>query len=116
SLGALNGQWVKLRWHEGDDSTVSATGWYVDSVVIANAGTAVACTTAAGCTEGAACDDGNACTQADTCQGGVCAGAPVAAPSEVDNGVRVDRSALAAAISWNLAAGAATSDLLRGAL
>jgi hypothetical protein len=33
-----------LRWHEGDDSSVTATGWYVDSVTIANAGVASACT------------------------------------------------------------------------
>ncbi len=45
-VSALNGATIKLRWHEGDDSSVSATGWYVDSLSIANAGTAAACTTA----------------------------------------------------------------------
>ena len=44
-LSAVSGQSVKLRWHEGDDSSVSATGWYVDSVAIANAGTAAPCAT-----------------------------------------------------------------------
>lgn len=28
---------AKVRWHEGDDSGIVATGWYVDSVTIANA-------------------------------------------------------------------------------
>ena len=36
---------VRLRWHEGNDSSSSSTGWYVDQVVIANAGSAAACTT-----------------------------------------------------------------------
>ncbi len=45
-LSALNGQTLELRWHEGDDSSVSATGWYVDSLAIDNAGTAALCTTA----------------------------------------------------------------------
>lgn len=45
-LLALVGQTVKLRWHEGDDASGSATGWYVDSVTIANTGTAAACFTA----------------------------------------------------------------------
>ena len=40
----------KLRWHEGDDSSANVTGWYVDSVTIANAQTAGSCTTGSGCT------------------------------------------------------------------
>ncbi|HET9766787.1 MAG TPA: trypsin-like peptidase domain-containing protein [Thermoanaerobaculia bacterium] len=36
---------TKLRWHEGDDSSAQATGWYVDSVTLANVGAASACTT-----------------------------------------------------------------------
>ncbi len=36
-LSAFAGQSVKLRWHEGDDSTVAATGWFVDSVTLATA-------------------------------------------------------------------------------
>jgi hypothetical protein len=39
--GASN---MKLRWHEGDDSSATGTGWYVDSVTIANAGVADTCT------------------------------------------------------------------------
>ncbi len=35
---------TRLRWHEGDDSTSQATGWYVDSVTVANAGVAAVCT------------------------------------------------------------------------
>ncbi len=38
-----NGQNVKIRWHEGDDSSAAVTGWFVDSVVIANAGVAGSC-------------------------------------------------------------------------
>ena len=40
-VGAGN---VKLRWHEGDDESAQATGWYVDSVTLANVGTAGTCT------------------------------------------------------------------------
>ena len=29
---------ARLRWHEGDDASVTATGWYVDSVTLANVG------------------------------------------------------------------------------
>ncbi len=39
---------VKLRWHEGDDSSIvpaEPNGWFVDSVTLANVGTASACTT-----------------------------------------------------------------------
>ena len=116
-LSTLSGQSVKLRWHEGDDTSVASTGWYVDSVTISDAGTAAACTTGAGCTvPGAPCDDGNACTQTDTCQSGVCSGVPVPAPSEVDDGVRVDRAGPGAVVRWRVASGATSSDLLRGSL
>ncbi len=37
---------VQVRWHEGNDSSNSSTGWYVDSVTIANAQTQSSCTTA----------------------------------------------------------------------
>jgi hypothetical protein len=30
---------AKLRWHEGDDASVAATGWFVDSVTLSNVGT-----------------------------------------------------------------------------
>jgi hypothetical protein len=45
NLGAYAGQAFQLRWHQGDDSSAGATGWYVDSVTINNAGTASMCTT-----------------------------------------------------------------------
>lgn len=35
---------AKVRWHAGDDSSTAATGWYVDSVTINNAGVAAPCT------------------------------------------------------------------------
>jgi hypothetical protein len=63
---------------------------------------------------GTACDDGNACTTGDTCIGLSCFGTPGAAPAEADNGVRVARAGSLATITWNLAAGATSSDLLRG--
>lgn len=45
NLGAYAGQSFQIRWHAGDDSSTGATGWYVDSVTINNAGTASACST-----------------------------------------------------------------------
>jgi hypothetical protein len=36
---------IQIRWREGDDSSSKATGWYVDHVVITNAGTSSACST-----------------------------------------------------------------------
>jgi len=52
NLGSFaNGQTLKVRWHEGDDSSAIATGWFVDSVTIANAGVAGSClATASGVT------------------------------------------------------------------
>jgi hypothetical protein len=38
SLAPLGAGEVKLRWREGDDSSISNTGWYVDSVTLANVG------------------------------------------------------------------------------
>jgi hypothetical protein len=35
NLGAFAGPNVKLRWQEGDDSSAEATGWFVDSVTVA---------------------------------------------------------------------------------
>ena len=84
SLGALDGQSVKLRFRESDDLSGSGSGWYVDSVTIASSGTAAACSTE--------------CT-----------------PAEVDH-VQVDRAGGDARISWSLADGATTSDVLRGSL
>ncbi|HTG35038.1 MAG TPA: hypothetical protein VLB76_19145 [Thermoanaerobaculia bacterium] len=37
---------VKLRWHEGDDSSAKATGWFVDSVTLSNVGSAGTCSAA----------------------------------------------------------------------
>ena len=48
NLGSFAGQTLKVRWHEGDDSSTAATGWLVDSVNITDAGTASACTTVVG--------------------------------------------------------------------
>ena len=33
---------TRLRWHEGDDASVTANGWWVDSVTLANVGTCTA--------------------------------------------------------------------------
>lgn len=41
---------VQLRWHEGNDSSTAATGWYVDTVTIANAQIMGTCATGTGCT------------------------------------------------------------------
>jgi trimeric autotransporter adhesin len=41
---------IQLRWHEGNDSSTAATGWYVDTVSIVNAQTMGTCTTGSGCT------------------------------------------------------------------
>jgi hypothetical protein len=38
NLGAFAGPNVKLRWQEGDDSSAEATGWFIDSVSVANVG------------------------------------------------------------------------------
>ena len=45
SLGSFaSANQARLRWHEGDDSSVTATGWYVDSVALTGVGTAGVCT------------------------------------------------------------------------
>jgi hypothetical protein len=44
-LSSFAGSSLKLRWHEGDDSSVKVTGWYVDSVTVTNA---AACTVSNG--------------------------------------------------------------------
>jgi len=36
-LSSFAGQNLQLRWHEGDDSSYSLVGWYVDSVSVTNA-------------------------------------------------------------------------------
>ncbi|MBZ5637401.1 MAG: hypothetical protein LAO51_01445 [Acidobacteriia bacterium] len=41
---------IQVRWHEGDDSTTASSGWYVDTVSVANARTAATCFTGIICT------------------------------------------------------------------
>ncbi len=48
NLASLAGNTIKLRWHEGDDSSVAKTGWYVDSVGLTDFGTASVCSAASG--------------------------------------------------------------------
>ncbi|HEV7515992.1 MAG TPA: hypothetical protein VGR07_06805 [Thermoanaerobaculia bacterium] len=43
-LSSYAGLPARLRWHAGDDSITGLTGWYVDSVTLANAVVAGACT------------------------------------------------------------------------
>jgi hypothetical protein len=40
---------IQVRWHEGDDSSIPASGWYVDSVVVGNAQVGEFCETGSGC-------------------------------------------------------------------
>ena len=58
---AASGQSVVLRWRGASDSSVSVTGWFVDSIVLASG-----CPNS--CTPGPAvsCDDSDACTD-DAC-------------------------------------------------
>jgi subtilisin family serine protease len=44
-LAALDGKSVRLRWHEGEDSSGTATGWYVDTVAISDAAVGATCAT-----------------------------------------------------------------------
>lgn len=41
NLSSLAGKEVKIRWHEGDDSSTGSTGWYVDTITIESYNTAV---------------------------------------------------------------------------
>lgn len=43
NLAAFNGQTFRLRWREGDDSSVARIGWFVDSVSLTNVGSAAVC-------------------------------------------------------------------------
>jgi hypothetical protein len=45
SLGALAGKTIRLRWHEGEDGSGAAAGWYVDTVTIGNAAVGASCET-----------------------------------------------------------------------
>jgi hypothetical protein len=71
------------------------------------------CAAAPAAPNGMPCNDGNACTANAACTSGVCAGTPVGVPTEVV-GVLVASSGQDAVITWNLAAQATTSDVLRG--
>ncbi|HEX4965925.1 MAG TPA: hypothetical protein VF173_34265 [Thermoanaerobaculia bacterium] len=42
NLSSFAGSGTLLRWHEGDDSSTVATGWFVDSVTLTNVGTCTA--------------------------------------------------------------------------
>jgi hypothetical protein len=44
NLGSFNGQTLRFRWIEGDDSSAQVTGWFVDSVSMTQVGTAGVCT------------------------------------------------------------------------
>jgi hypothetical protein len=69
NLGAdanLVNRTVQIRWREGDDSSQAATGWYVDHVVITNAGTATACSTGSAAPGETAPGDTSATAQAWT--------------------------------------------------
>ena len=43
NLGSFAGQTLRIRWREGDDDSVAATGWFVDSVVLTDAQTPAVC-------------------------------------------------------------------------
>ena len=45
NLAAFNGQIARLRWQEGDDSSVQDIGWFVDSVTVNNAALPTVCVT-----------------------------------------------------------------------
>jgi hypothetical protein len=44
----LLNQLIQVRWHEGDDQSLSSTGWYVDTVALSNAQVPGNCTTGSG--------------------------------------------------------------------
>ena len=46
NLGSFAGQTLRVRWREGDDDNAFATGWFVDSVNIANVALPASCTAA----------------------------------------------------------------------
>ena len=41
----LLGRMIQIRWHEGDDVSTGATGWYVDTVTLTNAQNGTVCAT-----------------------------------------------------------------------
>jgi hypothetical protein len=64
--------------------------------------------------DGTGCNDGDPCTGNDACSGGVCVGAVIQTPAEVDNGLVISKAGATATISWNSAPGSTTYDVLRG--
>ena len=42
NLTSFAGTPTQFRWHEGDDTSIAATGWFVDSVTFANVGVCTA--------------------------------------------------------------------------
>ena len=64
--------------------------------------------------DGTLCDDGSSCTTNDACSGGLCTGAGVPAPGEVDDGVQVSQGSGISTITWHQAPGSTASGVLRG--
>jgi hypothetical protein len=108
NLGAdanLVNQEVRVRWHEGDDTIVSSSGWYVDSVAVTDAQTAGACTTAFACLGVHGCSGHGACVAHDTCAcdagwtGPDCSAAVVASAGHVA-GLQVDKAGAGVTLTW----------------
>ena len=97
---------VRIRWHEGDDTIVSSQGWYVDSVAVANAQTAAACTTAFACTGQSGCSGHGACVAHDVCtcdpgwSGSDCSAPDVVASGQV-GGLLVDKAGADVTLTWS---------------
>ena len=131
---SANGQSIVLRWRVATDVSVEGVGQFVDTIVITgcgatcNAGPSVtcddgnvcttdACSPATGCSHAnntLLCNDANSCTVNDTCVGGICRGAPIVAPPEVQNLLfQANKSTLV----WDSASGAGPGtvhDVVRG--
>ena len=60
------------------------------------------------------CDDGIPCTLDSCTAASGCVHTPGPPPTEVDNGVRINKSGTSSLINWNVATGATSSDLVRG--
>ena len=110
--GVQEVQWVDLA---GNAVNCTAGGGTLTEGAIQKASAVPVCGN--GLSVGQACDDANPCTTADICSASAgCVGIAVPAPSEVDNGVRVNRNGLSAVVNWNLSTNATTSDVLRGVI
>jgi hypothetical protein len=66
---------VQIRWHEGDDSSVASSGWYVDAVAVTNAQAGGACNVGTGVltvgNDGPICEGGTLSLTADYSQAGL---------------------------------------------